>query len=60
MTRSRSLNSPLVSGATGTCQHMDQAASTRNKRRHSGNGQYFFLHGEFLAPNLVCPFFIKA
>jgi len=36
MTRSRSLNSPLVSGATGTCQHMDQAASTRNKRRHSG------------------------
>ena len=36
MTRSRSLNSPLVSGATGTCQHMDQAASTRHKRRHSG------------------------
>jgi len=37
MTRSRSLNSPLVSGATGTCcQHMDHPASTRNKRRHSG------------------------
>ena len=59
MTRSRSLNSPLVSGATGTCQHMDQAASTRNKRRHSGKVQ-FFLHDEvFLAPfpNLICPFF---
>ena len=37
MTRSRSLNSPLVNGATGTCcQHMDHPASTRNKRRHSG------------------------
>ena len=39
MTRSRSLNSPLVSGATGTCcQHLDHPASTRNKRRHSGMG----------------------
>jgi len=37
MTRSRSLNSPLVNGATGTCcQHLDHPASTRNKRRHSG------------------------
>ena len=60
MTRSRSLNSPLVSGATGTCQHMDQAASTRNKRRHSGKVQFFLHDEDFLAPfpNLICPFFV--
>ena len=47
MTRSRSLNSPLVSGATGTCcQHLDHPASTRNKRRHSGMGSIKKLRGK--------------